>query len=68
MILTTNIYIVIHSILSTSLGSFVHAALHSEDTILGVTGLDSISTSHGSVQTETEVMSSVLRRDNAIIL
>lgn len=43
-------------------------ALHSEDSVLGVASLDSISASHGSIQTETEVMSGVLGRNDTIVL
>jgi hypothetical protein len=43
-------------------------SLHSEDTKLGITRLDLIPASHRSLQTEAEVSSCMLGRDNSIIL
>lgn len=42
--------------------------LHSEDTKLGVSGLDLVAATHGGPQSEAKVVASVLGRDDAVVL
>jgi hypothetical protein len=49
--------------------SFVSSyTLHSENTKLGVSGLDLVTATHGGSQTEAKVVASVLGRDDAVVL
>lgn len=51
------------------LSSFVSCyILHSENTKLGVSGLDLVAATHGGSQTEAKVVASVLGRDDAVVL